>query len=62
MAPSYPSKKRYESEKVLKVTVGFSRISERDLVERIEREPSRAGYLKRLVREDVERGKRADDK
>ena len=55
MTSTYPSKKRYESEKVLKVTVGFSKISESELVERIERESSRAGYLKRLVREDVER-------
>ena len=57
MTPTYPSKKKYESEKVLKVTVGFSRISEPDLVERIEKEESRAGYLKRLVREDIERKK-----
>lgn len=55
MAPTYPSKRKYESEKVLKVTVGFSRISEKKLVERIEREPSKAGYLKRLVREDIAR-------
>lgn len=57
MAPAYPSKRKYESEKVLKVTVGFSRISEKELVERIEREPSRAGYLKRLVRDDIAREK-----
>lgn len=57
MTPTYPSKKRYESEKVLKVTVGFSRISEPELVEMVEKQESRAGYLKRLVKEDVEREK-----
>ncbi|MFR4999826.1 MAG: hypothetical protein ACLUCU_05080 [Slackia sp.] len=57
MTPTYPSKKKYESEKVLKVTVGFSRISEPELVERIEKQESRAGYLKRLVKEDIEREK-----
>lgn len=54
---TYPSKRKYEKEKVLKVTVGFSRISEPELVERVEREPSKAGYLKRLVREALEREK-----
>ena len=54
---TYPSKRKYEKEKVLKVTVGFSRISEPELVERVEREPSKAGYLKRLVRETLEREK-----
>ena len=57
MTPTYPSKRKYESEKVLKVTVGFSRISEPELVDRIEKEESRAGYLKRLVKEDIEREK-----
>lgn len=57
MTPTYPSKKKYESEKVLKVTVGFSRISEPELVERVEKQESRAGYLKRLVKEDIEREK-----
>lgn len=57
MTATPPSKKRYEKDKVLKVTVGFSRISEPELVDRIEREKSKAGYLRRLVQEDVEREK-----
>lgn len=57
MTATPPSKKRYEKDKVLKVTVGFSRISEPELVDRIERENSKAGYLRRLVQEDVEREK-----
>lgn len=57
MTATPPSKKRYEKDKVLKVTVGFSRISEPELVDRIEHEKSKAGYLRRLVQEDVEREK-----
>lgn len=57
MTATPPSKKKYEKDKVLKVTVGFSRISEPELVDRIEREESKAGYLRRLVQEDVEREK-----
>ena len=55
MAPTYPSKKKYERETMLKVTVGFNRNTEPDLVERVSKEESRAGYLKRLVKEDIRR-------
>lgn len=55
MAPTYPSKKKYEKETMLKVTVGFNRNTEPELVERIEREKSRAGYLKQLARDALEK-------
>ena len=52
----YPTNQRYEKEKLLKVTVAFNRNREPELVERMEAQENKAGYLKRLVREDVERG------
>ena len=55
--PTYPSKKRYDAKTIVKVTVGFNRNTEPELVERIEREESKATFLKRLVREQVEREK-----
>ena len=48
---------RYERENLLRVMVKFNRNTEGSLVERVEREPNKAGYIKRLVREDVEREK-----
>ncbi len=51
----YPTNYRYSKENLLKVMVGFNRRTEPDLVERVEREENKAGYLKRLVREDIER-------
>ena len=57
MMPTYPSKKRYDEKNIVKVTVGFNRSTEPELVERVEREASRATFLKRLVREQVEREK-----
>lgn len=51
----YPTNYRYSKENLLKVMVGFNRRTEPDLVERMEREENKAGYLKRLVREDIER-------
>lgn len=58
----YPSNRRYEREKLLKVTVAFNRSTEPDLVERMEEQDSKAGYLKRLVRDDIGRGGGAPEK
>ena len=54
----YPSKKKYDEENLLRVTVGFNRRTEPELVERLEREKNRAGYLRRLVQADLEREKK----
>lgn len=55
---TYPSKKRYDAKNIVKVTVGFNRNTEPELVERMEREESKASFLKQLVRDQVEREKR----
>lgn len=51
---TYPSKKRYDARTIIKVTVGFNRNTEPELVERIEQEPNRTAFIKELVRERVE--------
>ena len=58
--PYYPSSKRYEDENILGVRVKFNRRTEPELVERVEREPKKATYLKRLVREDIQREREQD--
>lgn len=55
----YPANKRYAARHLLKVTVSFNRNTEPELVEQVEGQENKAGYLKRLVKEDVERGGRA---
>lgn len=50
-----PSKARWDRKHVLRVAVSLNRDSEGDLVERVEREENRSAYLKRLIREDIER-------
>lgn len=57
----YPTNLRYQNENILQVKVGFNRNTEPELVERVEEEPNRARYIKNLVREDVERRKRAEN-
>ena len=32
--------------------------TEADIAERLEKEPNKAGYIKRLIREDIERSKK----
>lgn len=51
----YPANQRYERDTLLKVSVAFNRNTEPELVAKVEEQESKAGYLKRLVKEDVER-------
>ena len=53
--PTYPSKKKYDRENIVRVAVGFNRRTEPELVKRIEEEENKAGYIRRLVQEDVDR-------
>lgn len=53
----YPSKRRYDKKNLIKVNVSFNRKTEPEMAARIEEEENKAGYLKRLVREDVEKSK-----
>lgn len=53
--PYYPSNAKYERENLLRVMVKFNRKTEAPLVERMEREDNKAGYIKRLVKEDIRR-------
>ena len=38
-------------------TISIMRRTEPDIIERLEREENKAGYIKRLIREDIEREK-----
>lgn len=51
----YPTNSRYEKENLLRVLVKFNRKTEPELVERVEGKLNRAGYLKQLVKEDIQR-------
>lgn len=51
----YPSNAKYERENLLRVMVKFNRKTEPELVERIESQENKAGYLKSLVKSDIER-------
>jgi hypothetical protein len=57
----YPSNAKYERENLVAVRVAFNKRTEPELVERIEREDNKAGYIKKLVKEDIERERQAGD-
>ena len=45
---------KYNREKMVQRVVRFSP-NERDLLEHLDMQPNKAGYIKRLIREDMER-------
>lgn len=55
----YPANKRYEKNALRKVMIAFNRNTEPDLVEWIENTDNKAGYIKRLIREDMERNQKS---
>jgi hypothetical protein len=55
----YPSKKRYDAENVVRVTVAFNRNTDPEATEFIEHKERRGEYIRQLVRDDVEKRKRA---
>lgn len=56
-----PSKKKYDKETLLKISVAFNRKAEPDLVEFIQSKESRTEYIRQLVRDDFNKV-RADAK
>ena len=54
----YPTQKRYIKKVMRSVMVSFNRNTEPELVEWIEQQENKQGYIKRLVREDMERQKK----
>lgn len=55
----YPANKRYEAKALRKMMIAFNRNTEPDLLEWIESQENKAGYIKRLIREDMERQQKA---
>ena len=52
-----PSKRRYDARNTVKVLVTFNRNTDPEVTARIEQEPHKAAYIRRLIREDIEKEK-----
>lgn len=53
----YASKIKYQNKNIVKITLKFVKTTESDLIERIESQENKAGYIKRLVREDMNKSR-----
>lgn len=49
--------KKYKQKAIKKMTWEFNRNTEADLLEHLEQQPNKAGYVKGLIRADMERQK-----
>ena len=56
-AAYYPANKRYNQKNLFNITVSLNRSTEPDLVEWVSSQENKSGYIKRLIREDMERRK-----
>lgn len=55
----YPANKRYAQKALRQFKIDINRNTEPDLLEWIESQENKAGYIKRLIREDMERQQKA---
>jgi len=58
MASNPEAWKRYRKDNVKPVGFNLNKNTDADLIEWLEQQPNRAAYLKRLIREDMERNAR----
>ena len=53
--------KRYHDRNILHVGINLNRSTEPELVEKVESEENRSGYIKALIRADIEAGRSRDN-
>lgn len=54
----YPSKRRYDQLNLIRVCVAFNRKTDKEMAEFMEGIEGKPAYLRKLVREDLDRRKR----
>lgn len=55
--PDSEAKKRWMKENKARLTVSIMRRTEADILAKLEAQPQKAAYIKRLIREDIAREK-----
>lgn len=53
----YAAQIKYQKEKMKPYTIRISTVTEQDIIDQLDKQESKAGYVKRLIREDIERSK-----
>lgn len=57
MKKEYEAAARWQKKNLRRVVVKLHKTNDYDIIEKINAEPSIQGYIKRLIREDIERHK-----
>ena len=57
MKKEYEAIERWQKENIRRVVIKLHKINDVDIIDRIDAETSIQGYIKRLIREDIERNK-----
>ncbi len=55
--PYYPANKRYREQNIMQLSVNFNRKTEPELVQKLEQVENKSGYIKSLIRKDIEESK-----
>jgi hypothetical protein len=53
LAPQGEAQRRYKKKNVVRVTVDFNRATEQPLIDKLDGQPNKAGYIKKLIRDDI---------
>ena len=57
MTPYYPAHRRYQKKNLVRFALDVNRNTEADLLEWLQSQENKAGYIKGLIRADMERRK-----
>ena len=50
------AQKRYKAKNTVRVTIDFNRATEQPLIDKLDEQENKSGYIKSLIRKDVESG------
>lgn len=57
MQPKYEPQARYDAENAVRISLKLNRKTDADILARLEAMPSKQGYIKGLIRADIEKEK-----
>ena len=51
----YAAQTRYDAANTIMIAVKFNRRTDADIIDRLNKEPNRQGYIKKLIRSDIKK-------
>ena len=50
------AQKRYKAKNTVRVCIDFNRVTEQPLIDKLDEQGNKSGYIKGLIRDDIEKG------